>query len=296
MIDIETFLEVVRTGNITHAAENLFLSQSTVSNRIKSLEDELDTVLMNRKKGIRSISLTPSGEQFISIAEQWLLFWKSTKNIIKNEQDYSLTIGSPDSLNTYVLAPLFKSFAESKLSSSFIIKTHQSNEIHSLLQNHDIDIGFVFYPLNYKNILSRPIFKEKMFIICKKSGYYKKYKLHPHDLNPKHEILLEWSYDIKYWHNTWWDSNINPYVHVDTPTLIINFLDNDQLWAMCPESIVQSLISNNNIEIHEFTELPPERICYIIEHRYPNPSNVQAIKMFKKQLDEFGSNLKWYLK
>ena len=33
--DIETFLEIVRTRNITKAAENMFLSQSTISNRLK---------------------------------------------------------------------------------------------------------------------------------------------------------------------------------------------------------------------------------------------------------------------
>ena len=41
--DIEVFLELVRCRNITKAAENLYLSQSAVSNRLKSLEDELSS-------------------------------------------------------------------------------------------------------------------------------------------------------------------------------------------------------------------------------------------------------------
>ena len=43
--DIEVFLELVRCRNITKAAENLYLSQSAVSNRLKSLEDELGVQL-----------------------------------------------------------------------------------------------------------------------------------------------------------------------------------------------------------------------------------------------------------
>ena len=49
--EIETFLMIVKTKNITKTAENLFLSQPTVSHRLKLLEDELNVKLLNRKKG-----------------------------------------------------------------------------------------------------------------------------------------------------------------------------------------------------------------------------------------------------
>lgn len=67
--DIETFLEIVRTRNITKAAENMFLSQSTISNRLKHLEDELGYCLLQRAKGQRLIQLTQHGKEFIPIAE-----------------------------------------------------------------------------------------------------------------------------------------------------------------------------------------------------------------------------------
>ena len=56
--DIETFLELVRTRNITKTAEHLYLSQSTISNRLKNLEDELGYQLIVRAKGHRAIQLT----------------------------------------------------------------------------------------------------------------------------------------------------------------------------------------------------------------------------------------------
>ena len=39
--DIEIFLEIVESRNITKAAEHLFLSQSVISTRLKKLEEEL---------------------------------------------------------------------------------------------------------------------------------------------------------------------------------------------------------------------------------------------------------------
>ena len=53
-MDIESlklFLSVVRIGNITKAAEELFITQSTLSKRIASLEHELGVKLFVRSKG-----------------------------------------------------------------------------------------------------------------------------------------------------------------------------------------------------------------------------------------------------
>ena len=68
--DIEVFLELVRCRNITKAAENLYLSQSAVSNRLKSLEDELGVQLFLRAKGHRIVELTRQGGEFIPVAEE----------------------------------------------------------------------------------------------------------------------------------------------------------------------------------------------------------------------------------
>ena len=46
LADIETFLMIVKTKNITKTADNLFLSQPTVSHRLKLLEEELKVKLI----------------------------------------------------------------------------------------------------------------------------------------------------------------------------------------------------------------------------------------------------------
>ena len=66
--DIELFLELVKTRNISKAAENMFISQSVISTRLKSLEDELGYALFHRARGIREIELTRPGREFVSVA------------------------------------------------------------------------------------------------------------------------------------------------------------------------------------------------------------------------------------
>ena len=77
--EIETFLMIVETKSITKTGEQLFLSQPTVSHRLKMLEEELNMQLVTRKKGHKFIELTAKGEEFIPIAEKWISLWKETQ-------------------------------------------------------------------------------------------------------------------------------------------------------------------------------------------------------------------------
>ena len=86
LAEIETFLMIVKTKNITKTAENLFLSQPTVSHRLKLLEEELQVKLVTRKKGYKQIELTLQGEEFIHIAERWVSVWQEMQNIKHNQQ------------------------------------------------------------------------------------------------------------------------------------------------------------------------------------------------------------------
>mgnify|MGYP001531717240 CR=1 FL=1 len=56
--DMETFWAVLEHGTLTAAAEALFITQPTLTNRIQSLEAEVGAQLFHRGKGIRHIELT----------------------------------------------------------------------------------------------------------------------------------------------------------------------------------------------------------------------------------------------
>ena len=64
---IEAFLAVCRWKSITQAAEKLFICQSSLSVRLKNLENELGTELFLRKKGRHEVILTQSGKDFYEI-------------------------------------------------------------------------------------------------------------------------------------------------------------------------------------------------------------------------------------
>lgn len=62
--NIEYFLTVAEFGNITKAAQSLYISQQSLSENIRRLEEEVGTPLFER--GGKTLTLTPAGKCFHS--------------------------------------------------------------------------------------------------------------------------------------------------------------------------------------------------------------------------------------
>ena len=70
--DLETFWAVVQHGTLTAAAEALFITQPTLSMRLRALEERVGTPLFIRGKGQRRIQLTEAGQKFLTLAQRFL--------------------------------------------------------------------------------------------------------------------------------------------------------------------------------------------------------------------------------
>ena len=99
----EVFLAVVECKSVSRAAEKLFLSQSTVSHRLKMLENEIGCLLFERAQGQRECVLTAKGEALLPFARRWIELSKDTKNFSKMNFAPVVTIGAVTSLNRCVL-------------------------------------------------------------------------------------------------------------------------------------------------------------------------------------------------
>lgn len=70
LAQIETFVTVAETGNVSRASARLHVAQPALSRQIRSLEDELGTALFARTP--RGMSLLPQGELFLAHARRIL--------------------------------------------------------------------------------------------------------------------------------------------------------------------------------------------------------------------------------
>lgn len=93
-----TFLEIVSSGSFVRAAERLHVGQTTVSARIRTLEQQLGRPLFVRNKG--GASLTPAGEQFLRYAPTFVQLWQRARHQVAVPPGHRalLAIGSEVSL------------------------------------------------------------------------------------------------------------------------------------------------------------------------------------------------------
>lgn len=292
ILEIEAFLTIVETGNISSASEKLFLSQSTVSHRLKLLEDELDIQLLIRNKGHRIVELTPYGKEFISIAERWVSLWKDTQNLKASHIYNNIVIGSVDSLNNHSFVPLYQKMVEKEPNIKVQIKTHHSSEMHTLLENRVIDIGFVFSQTHHKNIITKPIYSEKMYLLCNKDSSYHN-NIEPKALLTKNEVYLKWGPEYQQWHDRHWNPDDKPFITVNTGSMILNYLNKKDAWSIVPLSIIKSIQHLENVICYSIANPPPDHKCYQLIHRYPKASHVKGIDIFLKYLDDYITTCDW---
>ncbi|MEO0751762.1 MAG: LysR family transcriptional regulator [Pseudomonadota bacterium] len=74
---LQTFLAIVDTGSLVRASQALHVTQSTVTARLKALEDELGQQLLNRQKS--GATLTPAGTRLLSYARIMTGLWRQAK-------------------------------------------------------------------------------------------------------------------------------------------------------------------------------------------------------------------------
>jgi DNA-binding transcriptional LysR family regulator len=290
---IQAFLTIVQTKSISKAAEKLFLSQPTVTNRLKALESELKTTLIMRQKGSRNIEITYQGELFMPIAEQWMSLYTDTQNIQNIAPTMNLSIGCPDTLLTYFLPPLFVQLLNMETTMKLKILAYHSDELYKALEERKIDVGLGFYQMHYKNILSYTIFKEPFFLARRKRDTQPDVEIHPSKLERKNEIYFYWCPEFQQWHDQWWDPAEKPHVEIDTASLINHLMDKDELWMIGPRCIIESLINEEGLEICKLAENPPERNCYLFTHRYPKPHHSKSVSLFREKLEAFCAEQSW---
>ena len=289
--DVEMFLTIVHTKSITKTADALFLSQPTVSQRLKALEQELGYPLISRSKGYKQIELTQEGLEFAPLAQRMLSLWKESKLLQRNRERLLIHVGCTDSVNLALLAPFYRSLLARESPLDLDIRTHQSSELYGILDNHDIDVAFVFYHLYYRNIISQKVFQEKLFLVQSQHPAVEKPLVHTEELDPSRELFLKWDDPYQLWHDQWLTNYGRPHVTADTMTMLQQLWDDETYWMIAPASVIAQLARSRPLYVSQLRNPPPDRCCYKITHRSPLANSLPALTCFEEALQQYLSNL-----
>lgn len=124
-----TFVALAEYRNFTKTADSLFISQSTVTNRIFDLERETGKQLFERNK--RKVTLTEEGETFLNYAKRIIELSNAGIQDINSLNKYpeTLRIGTTNTIYKCHLFPKIKEY----------IKTHPENAVKITI-SHSINL------------------------------------------------------------------------------------------------------------------------------------------------------------
>ena len=143
----KVFKEVAEAGNITAAAQALYISQSAVSQSIKQLESDLQTRLFARNS--RGVTLTTDGKllyEYVRSAIGLLETGEAKLSQTRELQMGQLTIGASDTVTSQFLLPYLDSFHRQYPAIHIQIVSGRSHKVLGLLQSGKVDIAFASTP------------------------------------------------------------------------------------------------------------------------------------------------------
>ena len=132
------FKEVAEVGNITAAAQALYISQSAVSQSIKQLENDLQTRLFSRNS--RGVTLTAEGKMLYEL------------------QMGQLVIGASDTVTSQFLLPYLDGFHREHPAIHIQIISGRSHKVLGLLRSGKVDIAFASTPTDMTSLEAHPCF------------------------------------------------------------------------------------------------------------------------------------------
>lgn len=286
--DIETFLEIVRTRNITKTAENMFLSQSTISNRLKHLEEELGYQLIQRAKGQRLIQLTSYGKEFIPIAERWINLYEEM-TLLKEKNNRVLRIAANESSYYELVSPFTIHFLQRHPDVKLSMQICDSSYIYDLAEDNLIDYGFASLESTRNEIVRKCINRQKIYVIeyCEKPQEMK--KIHPKDLDISKEIRFTGGHFANFnsWHEKWFENQYAFRIDINSSLAAIPYLKSFGGWALCPLSLAKTLSKYVSIQVYELEDGPDDRKIYMIQRAGNGIKDMSLGRQFEEEFQEY---------
>ena len=162
---LESFVEVARRGNVSRAAEALYLTQPAITARLKSLEGGLGVELFVRTG--RGMKLSDAGRAFLPYAERTLATVDEGRQLVANLRQGNvgaLVIAAAPAVSTYVLPGILRAFRSTYPNVRLGVRTGHTEEVLEMVLRAEAHIG-IGRPIRHPDIELIPLFEDEMLLV-----------------------------------------------------------------------------------------------------------------------------------
>jgi DNA-binding transcriptional LysR family regulator len=163
---LEIFVKVAELGSFSRAADALFLTQPTVSEHIRTLEDELGVRLLDRLG--RGAAVTKGGALLLSYAKRILALSRETRQAMESFQGRmsgDLLVGASTIPGEYILPALIGRFKEKFPDIAITLLIGDSQAVTDWVMEGRAEIGVVGARSTHRSIEYRELFPDDIVLI-----------------------------------------------------------------------------------------------------------------------------------
>lgn len=275
---IRTFIAVADTGSFIAAAEKVFVTQSTVSIRIKNLEEQLGTSLFERNK--QGARLTVAGKHFLKHAIALARIWDEARLSVGlgEQMEALLVIGGQVSLWDDFLMRLLPWMRIHMPEVAIKTELGYSPDLMQKLTEGSLDIAIMYRPENRPGFKIKQIFEEELVLVSSLSDNT---KVFDHDY-----VFVDWGPEFISDHALNFPEITTPRVSLDMGSLGIKYLLLTPSSGYFPKRIAQPLIDNGDVQIVDWAPSfkYPAYLAYSDNINLELIKNIQqGIKAIKKE-------------
>lgn len=162
---IRTFLAVTETGNFHEAAKQLNVTQSTVSARIRSLEDGLGRPLFTRGKA--GVDLTGPGRQFSRYAGNMMRLWQRAQHDVALSRGYrgSFGLGSQVSLWDRLILRWIPWMRQAAPDVALRVEAENSQGLMRYVADGVLDLAVLYQPRRRAGLATEQLLVETLVMV-----------------------------------------------------------------------------------------------------------------------------------
>jgi DNA-binding transcriptional LysR family regulator len=163
----KTFLTLVKVRNFHKAAKKLHVTQSTISARVKKLEEHLGCILFIRNKA--GVTLTDAAIKFKRHADSIVQLWEHAREETSHNEiiTESLTIGARYGLWEPLLLDWLLYLKPQIPNAVINAQNGTATDLIQKLHNGTIDLCIVYTPYEYEGLKSEKLFEEQFVMVSK---------------------------------------------------------------------------------------------------------------------------------
>lgn len=272
--EIECFLAICHHKTVSGAAQALYITQSSLSVRLKILENEIGGALFFRKKGSREMTLTPVGKEFYELALQYEEILDKMQQVYK-KQSKTLRVSALNSLGTYFLPEVYEYFLQKSQEYKLEIQDMELEGAQNSICSGLTDLAFTVGKTTNPKLLQTPVFCEPMALICGEKISFD-VPATADMLCTYKEAYVEWSHDFAHWHREIF-LGAKPQITVSIMAQLEQFMEKGDFWAIVPISVAEGL--SRTCKIHKADtgfQLPFREVSILTSADYEN----EAVRYF----------------